>query len=461
MTATASAAPKAAKEPVVTPKARLVLWLSMAVTFLEGYDLAIMGVAIPVLMEDPQFMATTEQITTIATMSMVGMMIGAMLVGPGADKFGRKGTLIASTFIFSVCTLLGGAAPTLLWFGIWKVIAGIGLGAGIPTVVILIAEYATPSRRGLANGLIFFGYNMGAFTVALLGMFILTSFGWRSLFFIGGIPGLILMFLIWRAMPESPDLLRAKGRYAEAQALVDRYDLHWVDVHAPLAEVQKAPLVDLFHPRWLRNTLAIYGAAFAGLLMIYGLNTWLPMMMREAGYNIGSASLFLAVLNFGTAFGLFTASFLTDRFNARTIAAIWFVMAAIFLSLMRVNIDGVIFVIVAIAGFFAMNAQVIIYALNAATFPVRLRATAVGSMASVGRLGAICGPMFGGMLIANGLVIPWGFYGFGMVALFGAVCTLFAFTQNRADAAAAADTSERRPAPTTPDAPSTNPVAAS
>ncbi len=437
--ATTVSAPVTPKGPIFTPKARIVLWLCMLAVYLEGYDLAIMGVAIPVLKTDPSFMASTEQITTIATLGMVGMMVGAMLVGPGADSMGRKGTLMVSTLIFSLCTFFGGMSPTLFIFGLLKVIAGIGLGAGIPTAIVLATEFATPSRRSLANGLVFFGYTLGALTVALLGVFMLSSFGWRALFYIGGIPGMILVFLMWKWLPESPDLLRAKGRFTEAQHIVDKYGLAWVDVHEPLVKVHKAPMVDLFHPRWIRNTLAVYGAAFSGLLIIYALNTWLPMMMREAGFNLGSSAFFLVVLNIGTGFGLFTSSYLADRFNPRMIAIIWFSFSAIFLSLMRFNVPGLIFVIVAIAGFFAMNAQVIIYALCATTFPVRLRATAMGSMASIGRLGAIAGPLFGGILISHGLVMPWGFYGFGIVALFGALCTILTYSPKQASDAAASD----------------------
>jgi len=159
-----------------------------------------------------------------------------------------------------------------------------------------------------------------------------------------------------------------------------------------------------------------------GLLLVYGLNTWLPQIMREAGYELGAALALLLVLNVGAIVGLLIAGTVADRIGNRRSTIAWFTAAALFLALLSVKLPGIgVYVSVLLAGMFVFSAQVLVFAYVAHVYPAAARGTALGAASGIGRLGAITGPLITGVLLTAGLAYPWGFYLFAAVAAVGAV----------------------------------------
>ena len=161
--------------------------------------------------------------------------------------------------------------------------------------------------------------------------------------------------------------------------------------------------------------------SFMGLLLVYGLNSWLPTIMREAEYELGDALAFLLVLNVGAIAGLFVAGKVADRIGARPAGIAWFAGAALFLALLSIKLPiAGIYVMVFLTGCFVFSAQVLVYAFVSANHPPQVRATALGWSAGAGRVGAIVGPVITGALFAAGIAFPWGFYVFAVVGALGA-----------------------------------------
>jgi MFS family permease len=159
-----------------------------------------------------------------------------------------------------------------------------------------------------------------------------------------------------------------------------------------------------------------------GLLLVYGLNTWLPQIMREAGYPLGAALSLLLVLNFGAVLGLLLAGRIADRIPMRATTIGWFAGTTVTLALLSIRLPGpILYVVVLLAGVFVFAAQVLVYAYVGRVYPAANRATGLGWTAGVGRLGAISGPILGGALLSAGLGFPWGFYAFAVVGALGAV----------------------------------------
>jgi MFS family permease len=159
-----------------------------------------------------------------------------------------------------------------------------------------------------------------------------------------------------------------------------------------------------------------------GLLLVYGLNTWLPQIMRAAGYPLGAALALLLTLNVGAVIGLLVAGRVADRIGNRRSTVAWFTGSALFLAALSIKLPGVgVYASVLLAGIFVFSAQVLVYAYVSRAYPPEARATAMGGVAGVGRVGAICGPLVGGWLLSAGIAYPWGFYVFAAVAAIGAV----------------------------------------
>jgi AAHS family benzoate transporter-like MFS transporter len=175
-----------------------------------------------------------------------------------------------------------------------------------------------------------------------------------------------------------------------------------------------------------------------GLLLTYGLNTWLPQLMRSSGYALGSALAFLLVLNAGAILIPLLASRAADRIGPQKVVAVSFAAAAVAICLLSVKLPTLgLYLLTFVAGAGTIGAQVLVYGFAATYFPTTCRAAGLAWTASVGRLGGITGPTVAGLLIAAGYGVASNFYVFAVVALVSAVCAA-SVPRRRATARAAA-----------------------
>jgi AAHS family benzoate transporter-like MFS transporter len=385
---------------------RWVAPLCWATVALEGYDLVVLGVVLPKLLREPSWGLTPASASLISSIGLVGVMVGALTVGPLSDRYGRRRLMLTTVTLFSVLTLLCAFAPGPEVFGALRFLAGLGLGGLLPVALAMVNEFARTGKSGSASTTLMTGYHVGAVATALVGILAIPALGWRAMFVIGALPAVLLVPLLAARLPES---LPSDPAAATAEATGTRN-----------------PVAALFHGGYLRSTLAFWVTSFMGLLLVYGLNTWLPEIMRAAGYELGAALALLLTLNVGAVLGLLVAGRVADRIGIRTSTTIWFAGAALFLALLSIRLPGqAVYATVLLAGVFVFSSQVLVYAYVSHHYPTTARATALGSAAGVGRLGAISGPLVGGALLGAGLAYPWGFYTFAVVAVLGAISVTF------------------------------------
>ncbi|GGG23868.1 MFS transporter [Rhodococcoides trifolii] len=400
--------------------ASTVVALCWVAVLLDGFDLVVLGASIPSILDDTAFGADTATITLISTVGLIGMTIGALTIGTLTDILGRRKLLMASVFAFSVFTLFCAFAPNPFLFGVFRFLAGVGLGGALPTALALVNEFTPRRKAGSASTTVMTGYHVGAVATALLALVLIDPFGWHSMFVAGALPALVLLPLMYRYLPESPAYLVVHGRREEAQRIATAHGLTLEPAPAE-PEAVPNPVRMLFARGVVRNSVAIWVTSFMGLLLVYGLNTWLPTIMRAAGYELGAALTLLLVLNVGAVVGLLVAGRVANKIGPRQAAVFWFSAATLFLSALSIKLPYGVYVLVFLAGCFVFSAQVLVYAFTAAAYPPEARATALGWSAGIGRLGAICGPILGGALLGADLASPWGFYAFALVGALGAV----------------------------------------
>ncbi len=383
--------------------------LAWSAVLLDGFDLVVLGTVLPVLLDGEVWGLNAASASVVSTFGLIGMTIGALTIGALTDIIGRRKALMLAVASFSLFTLLCAFAPSVFVFGLWRFLAGIGLGGCLPTAIAIVNEHARSGRSGSATTTVMTGYHVGAVLTALLGILVIPDLGWRAMFIIGAAPALVLVPLMWKFLPESEVFAHEKASAGST-------------------------IASLFKGKYLRATVAFCVASFMGLLLVYGLNTWLPQIMRAAGYNLGAALSLLLVLNVGAVVGLIVAGAVADKAGIRRPAILWFITAAIFLALLSVKMPQAgAYVAVFVTGCFVFSAQVLVYAYIGRTYVDGNRATALGWAAGVGRLGAISGPIVGGWLLTAGIAYPWGFYVFAIVGALGAV----AVTAVKAKSAAA------------------------
>ncbi len=391
----------AATRPRVHPMAALLCWLTVA---LEGFDLVALGAVIPTLLATQHLGMTRVDLTFVATISLVGVGIGAAAIGPLADRHGRRMTLIACIVVFSAFTLLVPMAGSPLAFGLLRFLAGLGLGACMPVALTMMSEVTPARHRAKAATLTMTGYHVGAVATSLLALWVTGD--WHTVFYAGGIAGFVLVPVMWWLLPESGT---AATRGAAA---ADRPPGRQV------AAVLSGP--------YARASIGAWVASFMGLLLVYGLNTWLPQIMRDAGYPLTAALNLLLLMNVGAIVGLLLSGWVADRRGIKSSTLLWYALAAVFLALLsiRMSTPALLNATVFVTGLFVFSAQVLIYALVTDLFPSDMRGTALGLTSGVGRLGAIAGPSITGGLVSAGTAYPRAFYVLAAVAVLALVALL-------------------------------------
>lgn len=409
----------------------LVVALCWVTIVFDGYDLNVYGAVVPSLLENSGWGLTPVEAGAIGSYAFFGMLLGALLVGTVTDVIGRKKALIICIVWYSIAMGLCALAPTPEFLSLMRFIAGLGLGGVLPTATALTTEYAPRRWRTVVYALMFSGFPLGAVLAASLAIPIIPAFGWRVMFLIGIAPLFVVVPLALRFMPESASFLLSQGRRTEAEALARRYGVAVESEEASPARTSEGTagrvswlrgLSTLFRREYVVGTLLFWAATFMALLMIFGMNTWLPQIMREAGYPLGSALSFLLILNLGGAFGaLFTAA-ATDKFGAKPVCVVSFLLALMSIGLLSFQMPLLaLYPLLILAGVGTHGTQLLVNAYVSRYYPASSRATALGWSLGIGRLGAVCGPLLGGLVLGLELEIRWSFYAFALPGLFGAV----------------------------------------
>lgn len=414
----------------------VVAWCLLIILF-DGYDLAINGVVLPLLMDEWGLSAV--QAGMLASTALAGMMFGAMIFGSLADKIGRKKVIMICIVLFSGLTAAGGFASNPTEFGILRFLAGLGIGGVMPNLVALTSEYAPLRKRSTLVTTMFSGYAVGGVMAALLGSWFTPSFGWEIMFFIAGIP-LLLLPVIWKFLPESLSFIVKEGQQDQARQIVRRlapqmkitdqtvFELNKVDVP------EAANVVSLFRRGRAVNTILFWIAFFSCLLTMYALSSWLPKLMMAAGYSMDNSLMFMMVMNVGAIVGIVGGGILADRFHLKPVLMFLGIMGAIVMSLMGFQSSQfILYILVFLAGAASIGSQMLLYSYVAQFYPLAVRSTGIGWASAIGRMGAIVGPILIGALLGMSLPAHFNFIAVGFPVLITALAVAFIMSKDEID----------------------------
>jgi MFS transporter, AAHS family, 4-hydroxybenzoate transporter len=380
-----------------------VLVLCGLVVLLDGFDIQTMALAVPSLVDEWDREASAFSYALSA--SVLGMLLATALLAPIGDKFGRRPVLIAAMLIVGVASIATAFSATPGELVIWRFLTGIGLGMSLPNATALTSEYVPLRSRTFLISVMFVSIALGALLAGFTAPALIETFGWRSIFVVGGVLPLTLSVVLFAFIPESVRLLVAQRPDDPRIGRILRRFLPGIDAATLYVRdedrVARQNVLALFAPRYFSQTVLLWCVFALNLFVLFVLISWLPTVLTDAGWTRPEALRGAVMIQAGGIFGGLIIARLVDRDRALTAMIGAYVLAAAALALFPVTPGSVrnwtLLLIVIGAGI--SGAQAALTALSAIFYPPSLRATGAGWASTSGRAGAVLAPLAGGFVL--------------------------------------------------------------
>jgi MFS transporter, AAHS family, 4-hydroxybenzoate transporter len=413
--------------PVTTLQIRVTILCAFTI-FLDGIDTIVIGLVAPSLAT--AIGANVSTFGPIFGIGQAGTLLGVLLFGPLGDRFGRKRLVILCALTFAIFTFLTSQATSFNELLLFRFLNGLGLGGAAPNAVALTSEFAPKRLRAAFVSLQWSALPLGGVAIGLMSSVLITTWGWQALFYIGSIVPLVLVVVLIFALPESASFLLTRGLDPDNVRRIVRKiapDIPQSPNTRYVVNEEKlpgAPMKHLFTEGRAALTLLLWVPFFTSFLILIFVTSWIPTLMRAGGLSIAQAGFAIALNSFASFIGSGAVGRLMDRFGAFAVLVPTFVLASITAAVLGYSTKDFTMLAIAISlsGFFAGASQTGVIALAAVVYPVAIRATGIGWSMAIGRLGAVVGPVLGGIFLGMGWRVDQILLIIAAPALLGALC---------------------------------------
>ncbi|MBV7276639.1 MFS transporter [Clostridium sp. PL3] len=400
----------------------MVFMISFVTLIFDGYDMTVYGTTLTLMMKDLGLNAT--QTGFLASSALLGMVIGAIIFGMLADRIGRKFVIITGICFYALFTALCGFTSNPYIFAALRFLSGMGMAALTPVINSLLSEYSPKLNRNFLLSLANIGIPFGQLLCTFIGILIIQTTGWRTLYFIAVIP-VFMIFFVKKYMPESMIFYHRKAEKDKIRDILEKANPEFTldkndEYKLSSLNNSKATLSSLFQNGLARNTILIWIMFFCNLYINFGMLTWLPKLMTMMGYSLKFGLVFTATYIGASCISIPVAGRFLNRFGFKKVLGLSYIITAIVFIAMTVKMSTTMFMSTfVIAGIFIGYQQSLTYVFASTSYPISIRGTAVGWGSSVARAGSFFAPIFVGMLISAHVSPTLTFATFAIPALIG------------------------------------------
>lgn len=385
---------------------KVVIAIAVALMGLDGFDVLAISFASPGIAAE--WHIDRAALGIVLTMELVGMGLGAFVLGAVADRLGRRPLALACLALMSAGMLLASAATSVVSLCAWRIVTGVGIGGLLATATALAAEFSNDRHRPIAIAWAVIGYPIGAVVLGYVATELLKSHDWRSVFQFGAAVTALMLPVVWWRVPESVHWLcqaQPPDALARVNATLDRLGHGRVDALPAATITSTSATSTLFSPALVTTTVLVTLACFLHMMTFYFILKWVPKIVADMGFAASLAGKVLVWANLGGAVGGALFGWLATRVALRPLTIVVMIVGGFMVILFGHGQADLVELswICAISGFFTNAGIVGLYSMLAQYFPTQLRATGTGFGIGVGRGGAALAPVLAGYLFASGV----------------------------------------------------------
>ncbi len=365
-----------------TTKSAVIVALCFVTNMVDGMDVNIMSYVRGALSKD--WAVRDDVMGYVMSAGTFGMGLGALLIAPFADRYGRKPVIMAALALMSVGMIACGFVGAIGWLMAARLVVGMGIGTALATMAALAAEAAPEGKKDMAVGMIQAGFPLAAVATGFVVAGNVAAHGWQSLLLWAGLVTTLLLPAAWLILNREAVVAKAAD-------------------HA-----NEGALTTLFSTTYRARTVLLWVAVFSGLMVLYSMLSWITKLATSAGLSEANGIYAGAFYNIGAFVGTASMGLLASRIRPTILAPVLLSFAAVAMLIFgnaAMSVSGAL-AMAFLIGMTLQGGYNGMWPIAAGSYPTASRATGIGWAMGVGRGGAVVGPIMAGYLLAAKIALP-------------------------------------------------------
>lgn len=392
----------------------IAVTVCVLISFIDGFDVLAIAYVSPAIAQ--QWLLFESQLGVLFSVALIGMVIGALFIAPLADRFGRRSITLICLVILSSGMFFSGLSQNYEALLASRLFTGLGMGAILPLLSTVVAEYSSLRHRSLAISIMAAGYTVGSIASGFLSIQVVSWFGWQYVFYIGGVFSLCLIPITFYFLPDSLDFVLGRNNPSQLKKL------NRLLMRLDIPEQQSFPAIEQRQQRRQSFLVLFTGALYKPAFLLslsyfmlmcsfYFLANWIPKILVNLGYSVETSIQTSLTMNICGIAGGLILGFCSRKYALKHVIIVMLLTGFVVVSLLGwqnqlILLTGSIMVI----GVALFGAMAGLYATAPILFSADIRATGTGFVLGIGRLGAALGPYVAGLLIGSNISAPVYFF---------------------------------------------------